>query len=257
MTVADTETRFFSANLSLSSSIIDESVNISLPTDELSPAYWVDAKQSGETVRTPPPGYTNCSISLSQILGRTATYLSQSTISLYTLLHYFSELQEWSDTLLEPFQQSHVFPMYSKYNHFLTLRWRDAVMIATKPFLASLARFGFHPLPQKLWVFFQFCANIATIAARETLDLFKSMKQDGKLTGITAFYRHFLLQSAGVFALSAVVQQGRKTERSCYKECIELLRQLPRGVDEQLIRDMHTVEDKLEQFTGTRAWNIP
>lgn len=213
---------------------------------------WVDTKQNSVAVSTPPPGYTECSISLSQALGRTATYLLQPTISLYTLLYYFGELQEWSDTLPEHFRSNHAPTLYSKHNNFLILRWKDAVMTAMKPFLASLARFGLQPLPYKLRVFFDFCANTAAIAARETLNQLKSMKQEHGLNGITAFYRHFILQSAGVLALSLVAQQGRKDEMRYYKECIEILPQFPGGVDDHLVREMRLLGDRLERFSATR-----
>ena len=246
------ESRFFSATLSLPASIIDESVNISLPADDMTPKQWIDTKQIGGAFRAPPPGYTEFSISLSQALGRTAAYLSQPTISLYTLLCYFGELQEWLDTLPEPFRPDHSPALHSKHNNFLILRWRDAVMTAMKPFLASLARFGSQPLPYKLRVFFQHCAHTAAIAARDTLTLIKSMKQEDALHGITAFYRHFLQQSAGVLALSVVARQGREDGITCYTECIDLVTQLPGGVDEHVVHEMRMLGDKLRVFAATR-----
>jgi hypothetical protein len=126
-------------------------------------------------------------------------------------------------------------------------------MVVMKPFLASLARFGSHPLPHKLSNFFQFCAHAAAVAARETLDMMKYIEQNPGLNSLSVFSRHFLLQSAGVLALSAVVQQGGKDERACYNECIEMLLRLPRSVDEDLIREMRGVNDKLERFAAGRA----
>ena len=126
-------------------------------------------------------------------------------------------------------------------------------MVVMKPFLASLARFGSHPLPHRLSNFFHFCAHTATVAARETLELMKYIEQKLGLTSLSVFSRHFLLQSAGVLALSAVVHQGRKEERSCYKECIEMLLRLPKCVEEELIPEMHAVDDKLERFAANRS----
>lgn len=126
-------------------------------------------------------------------------------------------------------------------------------MVVMKPFLASLASFGSHPLPHRLSTFFQFCAHTASVAARETLDLMKYIEQKPGLSSLSVFSHHFLLQSAGVFALSAVVQQGRKDERSCYKECVEMLLRLPNSMNEDLIPEMHAVNDKLERLAMSRA----
>jgi hypothetical protein len=125
-------------------------------------------------------------------------------------------------------------------------------MVATKPFLSFLALLGLFSLPVNLRGFFEFCASIAASAARESLDIIKSRKQ-GEVKGITAFYRLFLLQSAAVFALSAVIRQGSNSDGASYKECLELLTQIPGGVDEQIMGDMHIVENKLEQFAAIRG----
>src|SRR5208282_5561759 len=141
------------------------------------------------------------------ILGRTASYLALPTISLFTLIHYFGEMQDWSDTLPETLRRNHLSsPSQLGPINFLHLRWLDAVMVATRPFLASLARFGVAALSTRLRNFFSFCANVASIAARETLSLMRVMESQRLIKGLTAFDRHFLVQIAGILALSAVVQ---------------------------------------------------
>ena len=205
-----------------------------------------------------PIGYNFVFTSLSQILGRTASYITQPKISLFTLLHYFGELQEWSDTLPDAFKRTNVgTPPQTRSINFLTLRYLDAVMVATRPFLASLARFGGASLSPRLRNFFGFCANAASIAARETLAYMRNMDMKRLIKGLTAFDRHFLVQSAGILALSSVVQLGKRDERLRYRECIELLLRIPGSRYGYLIRDMRNVESKLERFAAIKAINTP
>jgi hypothetical protein len=130
-------------------------------------------------------------------------------------------------------------------------------MVAMKPFLASLARFGETPLTPNLRNFFNFCANVASIAARETLSLMRHMEGQKSIKGLTAFDRHFLVQSAGILALSSVVQLGKRDERLRYRECIEMLLRIPGGRYGDLIKEMRTVESKLERFAATKATRSP
>jgi hypothetical protein len=209
---------------------------------------------------TVPLGYHAASTSLSQILGRVASYLSQSNISLFTFLHYLGEMQEWCDALPESLQRIHVAPpaqVRSTKINFLTLRWLDTIMVVTRPFLASLARFGGTALPARLRKFFTFCANVASIAAREAVSVMRNMERQRYINGLTAFERHFLVQSAGVLALSSVLQLGRRDERLRYRECIEMLLRLPGGRYGYLIRDMRAIETKLERFGAVKAEKSP
>lgn len=207
---------------------------------------------------TAPVGYNAASTSLSQILGRTASYLTVPTVSLFTLIHYFGEMQDWSDNLPETLRRSHVSsPSQLRAVNFLHLRWLDAVMVATRPFVASLARFGGTALSTRLRNFFSFCANVASIAARETLSLMRLMESQRLIKGLTAFDRHFLVQSAGILALSTVVQLGKRDERTRFRECIEMLLRLPGGRYGYLIRDMRAVKSKLDRFAAFKAAKSP
>jgi hypothetical protein len=205
-----------------------------------------------------PVGYSAASTSLSQILGRTASYLAQPPISLFTFLHYLGELQDWSDSVPDTLRRTSLTSAGQiRAVNFLTLRWLDAIMVATKPFLASLARFGGVALCVRLRNFFTFCADVASIAARETLSLMRFMEGQQFIKGLTAFDKHFLVQSAGVLALSSVVQLGKRDERLRFRECIEMLLRLPGGRYGYLIRDMRGVEAKLERFAGLKAAKSP
>lgn len=207
---------------------------------------------------TAPVGYNAVSTSLSQILGRTASYLTQPTISLFTLIHYFGEMQDWSDALPETLRRNHLSsPSQLRATNFLHLRWLDAVMVATKPFVACLAQLGWADLSTRLRNFFSFCANVASIAARETLSLMRIMESQQLIKGLTAFDRHFLVQSAGILALSAVVQFGKRDERTRFRECIEMLLRLPGARYGYLIRDMRAVETKLDRFAVFKAAKSP
>lgn len=163
-------------------------------------------------------------------------------------------MQDWLESLPESLQKINVSsaPQVRAVN-FLHLRWLDAVMVAMRPFLASLARFGPNMLPPKLSPFFSFCANIASIAAREALAYMRHMESQKYIKGLMAFERHFLVQSASVLALSSVVQMGNRDERLRFRECIEMMLRLPGGRYGYLIRDMRNVEHKLERFAGIKA----
>src|SRR5277367_5016983 len=205
-----------------------------------------------------PIGYNSVSTTLSQILGRTASYLTQPKISLYTLLHYFGELQEWTDTLPDAFRRTTLgTPAQIRSINFLTLRFLYAVMVATRPFLASLARFGGVSLSPRLRNFFGFCANAASIAARESLAYLRHMDAQRLIKGLTAFERYFLVQSACILALSSVVQLGNRDERLRFRECVELLLRIPGGRYGYLIRDMRLVEGKLERYAAVKAIKEP
>ena len=207
---------------------------------------------------TAPVGYGAASTGLSQILGRIGSYLAQNGISLFTYIHYLGEMQEWTDAIPDSLRRSNLAsPAQIRSINFLSLRWLDAVMIATRPFLASLTRFGTNNLPIKLRNFFNFCANVATIAARETLSLMRLMEGQRLVKGLTAFDKHFLVQSAGVLALSSVVQLGKRDERLRFRECIEMLLRVPGGRHGYLIRDMRGVESKLEKFAALKASKSP
>lgn len=127
-------------------------------------------------------------------------------------------------------------------------------MVATRPFLASLARFGPTAFSARTRGFFVFCATVASIAAVETLSLMRFMEQQRQLKGLTAFDRHFLVQSASILALSSVVQKGIRDERLRFRECIEMLLRLPGSKNDTLIRSMRTVENKLERFASVRMY---
>lgn len=228
--------------MSLPSSIVDDLVNIALPIENMF-----------RITHFAPQEYTASSTTLSQILGRTASYLSQSTISLQILIHYLGELQDWSDTIPNAFRQSYTLPSSLPETNFrainfLNLRWLDAIIVATKPFLASQARFGISKPPLHQRNFFTFCATVASRAARETLSLMRHMEIKQQIKGLTAFDRHFLVQSATVFALSSVVQVCQRGERLRFRECIEMLLRIPGARHGSLIRSMCAVESKLERF---------
>jgi len=205
-----------------------------------------------------PAGYLAASTSLSQIMGRIASYLAQPNVSLRTLIHYFGELQEWFDTLPEIFRKLHLgAPTQMRAINFLNLRWLDAVMLATRRFVASLARFGANALSNKFRAFFRFCTNVASIAARKSLAFIRRLESQGMIKALTAFDRHFLLQSAGVLALSSAVELGMRDERLRFRECIELLLRLPGARHGYLIRDMRAVESKLERFAIAKSTKHP
>jgi hypothetical protein len=170
-------------------------------------------------------------------------------------LHYLGELQDWSDTVPETLRRTNQStPSQLRAINFLSLRWLDAIMVATRPFLASLARFGPAAFSARTRGFFVFCATVASIAAVETLSLMRSMEQQRQIKGLTAFDRHFLVQSASILALSSVVQKGIRDERLRFRECIEMLLRLPGSQNDNLIRSMRTVESKLERFSSVRMY---
>jgi len=237
---------FLSANLALHSSVMDEHVNVLLPVEN-----------SSTVVSSAPVGYNAASTSLSQTLGRVASCLAKPTLSLYTFIHHLGELQDWADSAPESLKRIHFTLNSLRMIDFLNLRWFDAVMVATKPFLASLARFGGSLLPSNLHKFFYFCANVGALAARETLLLMRHLEAQHLLKGLTGFEQHFLLQSAGVLALSTVVQMGRPEERLRYKECVEMLRRLPGGQHQKLIGEMQGVESQLERLATAKGTNTP
>ena len=186
-------------------------------------------------------------------------YLSQPNISLYVLLHYLGELQDWSDGIpdsLRPNNNNFTPPAHMRAIQFLSLRWLDAVMVATRPFIASLARFGGVALSTRTRSFFIFCARVASIAARETLSLMTHMEAQGQVKGLTAFERHFLVQSGSILALSSVVQGGQD-ERLRLRECIQMLVRLPGMKALNLIHDMHTVVDKLDRWANQKGTKSP
>ena len=200
-----------------------------------------------------PAGYSAASTSLSQTLGRVASCLAKSTtISLYTFVHHLGELQDWVDSIPNSLKRIHLALNSLRMIDFLNLRWFDAVMVATKPFLASLTRFGGSSLSPTLLNFFRFCANVASLAARETLLLMKHLEAQQLMKGLTGFEKHFLVQSAGVLALSTFVQMGREEERLRFKECIEMLSRLPGGRHHSLISEMNHLESRLKRFVAAR-----
>lgn len=167
-------------------------------------------------------------------------------------------MQNWSDSIPDSLRRANSDSLPQvRVQNFLSLRWFDAVMVATRPFLASLARFGGTALSVRLRNFFSFCANIASIAARESLSLMRMMEGQRYIKGLTAFDKHFLVQSAGILALSSVVQLGKRDERLRFRECIEMLLRLPGGRHGYLIRDMRGVESKLERFAILKATKSP
>ena len=83
------------------------------------------------------------------------------------------------------------------------------------------------------------------------------MESQRLIKGLTAFDRHFLVQSAGILALSAVVQLGKRDERTRFRECIEMLLRLPGGRYGYLIRDMRGVETKLDRFAVFKSAKSP
>ena len=243
---------FLASNLALPSCVVDDLVNISLPLENVLPVQFLQRANASLV------GYQSVSTTLSQILGRTASYLTQQKISLFTLLHYFGELQEWSDELPVEFRRTTVgTPEQTKAISFLTLRYLDAVMIATRPFLASLARFGAGSLSPRLRNFFGFCANVASLAAREVVYCLRNEMDKQMVQGLTAFNRHFLVQSASILALSSVVQLGKRDERWRFRQCIELLLRIPGGRYGYLIRDMQVVDGKLERYAAMKAMKEP
>jgi hypothetical protein len=238
------------------SSIVDEFVNVSLPSEIVSLPPSNSDNQRSTMLAATPPGYHAASTSLSQTLGRVGSYLSHSSVSLFTFMHHLGEMQDWFDNVPEPLRRIGGSPHQSKAVNLLHLRWLDAIMVTMRPFLAALARYGTYgtgTLPSKLSAFFTFCANVASIAARETLAYMRQMETQRLIKGLTAFDRHFLVQSAGILALSSVVQLGKRDERLRFRECIEMLLRLPGGRYGYLIRDMRSVEHRLERFASMKA----
>ena len=226
--------------------------------ESVAPFTIVANLQQTNIMTTAPMGYGGASTSLSQILGRTASYLAQPTISLFTFLHHLGEMQDWSDKTPDALQRANLGqPGQSRVIYFINLRWFDAVMVATRPFLVSLARFGGTALSLRLRKFFVFCAKVASIAARESLALMRLMEGQRLIKGLTAFDRHFLVQCAGVLALSSVVELGKRDERLRFRECIEILLRIPGGSHGYLVREMRGVESKLERFAALKATKSP
>jgi len=130
-------------------------------------------------------------------------------------------------------------------------------MISTRPFLSSLVRYGANALPKKFSAFFQFAANAASIAARETLVLMKHLESQRMFRGQMPFERHVLLQSAEVLASSCVVSLGKRDERLRFRESIEMLRRMPGVKQEGLIQDMRNMEKKFEKLGSAKAPRSP
>jgi hypothetical protein len=167
-------------------------------------------------------------------------------------------MQQWTDTLPETLRRFHLASQsLTRTVNFLSLRWFDAVMIAMRPFLASLVRFGVDGLPTKICGFFQFAAKVASIAARESLSLLRHMENQRMIRGLLAFEKHFVLQSATVLALSSVVLLGKRDERLRFRECIEMMTRLPGAKHERLIKEMRTVEGKLEKLAIRKKARTP
>lgn len=191
-------------------------------------------------------------------MGRISSYLLHPNLTLPTLCHYLGELQQWSDNLPETLRRFHIASQgHTRIVNFLSLRWFDAVMISTRPFLSSLVRYGGNALPKKFSAFFQFAANAASIAARETLVLMKHLESQRMFRGQMPFERHFLLQSAAVLALSCVVLLGKRDERLRFRESIEMLTRMPGVKQERLIQDMRNMEKKFEKLGSVKATRSP
>ena len=79
------------------------------------------------------------------------------------------------------------------------------------------------------------------------------MEEQRLIRGRTAFDRHFLVQSAGILALSTIVQLGKRDDRPGFRECIEMLLRVPGGRYDYLIREMQDIESKLERFAAFKA----
>jgi len=137
------------------------------------------------------------------------------------------------------------------------LRYFDAVIIATRPFLASLARIGLSGLPSRLAGFFQFASHAASIAAREMLSLLRQMDNQRLIRGVMAFEKHFIMQSATALAISSAVLLGNRDERLRYRESIELLLRVPGEKNERLISGMRIIEKRLEKLAQHKASRTP
>lgn len=199
-------------------------------------------------------GYYAASVQLSQSLGRIASCLARPHFILLTYLHYLSEIQEWTDSLPETLKITTVAPqMQIRAANFLALRRLNAIIVATRPFLGGLVQFGEVEIPRKFHKVFKYFANIASLAARESLTLLRNLRLDGQFKGLTAFEKHFLVQDATILALSSVVQLGKRDERVRFRECIEMLLRLPGGRFGYIIQDMRGVETNLDRFAKEKA----
>jgi hypothetical protein len=183
-------------------------------------------------------------------MGQISTCLTHPVISLPILCQYLGALQDWSDALPDTLRRSptsqpspHIRAVY-----FLSLRWYDAVMIAMKPFLASLVRVGSPALPVSLRRFFAFCARTGSLAARECVSLMKQMESQQLLKGLLSFEEHFLVQSASLLALNLVLISGDRQERVRFSECVDILTRLPGFQPTSLLKDMRLLEHNLSRF---------
>jgi len=198
--------------------------------------------------------YYGPSVQLSQTLGRIASCLARPHFTVLTFLYYLSEIQEWTDSFPDTLKITTVSPqMQIRAANFLALRRLDAIIIATRPFLGGLVRFGEAEIPSKFHTVFKYFANIASLAARESLDLLRNLKLEGQVKGLTAFDKHFLVQDATVLALSAVAQLGKRDERVRFRECIQMLLRLPGGKFGYLIQDMRGVDTMMERFAKEKG----
>lgn len=203
---------------------------------------------------TTAAGYYGTSVQLSQTLGRISACLVRPDFTLPTYLHYLSEIQEWTDTLPETLKITTTSTqMQIRAANFLALRRLDAIIIATRPFLGGLVQYGEADIPEKYHKCFKYLANIASLAARESLALLRRLGVEGQVKGLTAFDKHFLVQDATVLALSSVILRGKRDERVRFRECIEMILRLPGGRFGYLIRDMRGVEMTLERFAKENA----
>jgi hypothetical protein len=202
--------------------------------------------------------YPSASSSLSQIIGRISAYLSHPKLSLSTLCHYLGELQQWQDTLPDSLRRFHLASQgQTRLVNHLTLRWFDAVILATRPFLVAQAKTGLMGLPIKGSSFFQFASQAASIAARETISLFRFMDKQKRVRGLMAFEKHFMAQSAMVLAISSAVLQGKRDERLRFHECIETLTRVPGDKNERLINTMRAIEKRLESLANHKPTRAP
>jgi len=189
------------------------------------------------------------SVQLSQTLGRIASCLARPHFTVLTFVHYLSEIQEWTDSFGDTLKIRIISPqMQISAVNFLALRRLDAIIIATRPFLGGLVQFGEAEIPCKFHKVFEYFANIASLAARESLDLLRNLNLEGQVKGLTAFDKHFLVQDATVLALSSVAQRGSRDDRVRFRECIQMLLRLPGGKFGYLIQDMRGVDTILERF---------
>ena len=203
---------------------------------------------------TTAAGYYGTSVQLSQTLGRISACLARPHFTLLTYLQYLGEIQEWTNFVPDTVKiTTNSTPMQIRAANFLSLRRLDAIIIATRPFLGGLVQFGEAEIPERYRKCFKYFANIASLAARESLALLRNLGEEGQVKGLTAFDKHFLVQDATVLALSSVILQGKRDERIRFRECIEMLLRLPGGRFGYLIRDMRGVEATLERFAKEKA----